>query len=107
MSTAINDGYYEVLWPRGPRQVRIRRLAPRLETLAGKTIAQLWDYQYRGDEIFSWLEQELTVRFPGVRFVHWSKFGSTRGSDERKVVATIPQRFRELGVDAVISGMGC
>lgn len=106
MSTQNNDGHYEVLWPRSPRQVKVRRLAPRLTTLAGKTIAQLWDYQYRGDEIFGWLEQELSARFPGVRFVHWSTFGSTRGDGERKVLAALPQRFRELGVDAVVSGMG-
>ena len=52
MSTENNDGNYEVLWPRSPRQFKVRGLAPRLPTLAGKTIAQLWDYQYRGDEIF-------------------------------------------------------
>ena len=107
MSTANHDGHYEVFWPRSPRQIKVHQLAPRLATLAGKTIAQLWDYQYRGDEIFVWLEAELRARFPGVRFVHWSEFGSTRGSDEREVVNALPRRFRELGVDAVISGMGC
>ena len=106
MSTESIDGYYEVLWPRSPRQIKVRRLAPRLPTLAGKTIALLWDYQYRGDEIFGWLEQELSARFPGVRFVNWSEFGATRGDDERKVIAALPQRFHELGVDAVISAMG-
>jgi hypothetical protein len=106
MSTENNDGNYEVLWPRSPRQFKVRGLAPRLPTLAGKTIAQLWDYQYRGDEIFGWLGQELSARFPGVRFVHWSEFGPTRGDDERKVIASLPQRFHELGVDAVVSGIG-
>lgn len=107
MSTVSQDGYYEVLWPRSPRQVQVKRLAPRLASLEGKTVAQLWDYQYRGDEVFEWLEEALTARFPGARFVNWREFGSTRGSDERKVIAALPQRFRELGVEAVISGMGC
>ena len=102
-----NDGDYEVLWPRSPRQVKRKALAPRLSTLDGKTIAQLWDYVFRGDEVFEFLEQGLKARFPGVRFVSWREFGSTHGSDEREVVAALPQRLRELGVDAVVSGMGC
>jgi len=107
MSTLSNDGYYEALWPRSPRHVQLKRLARRLDTLAGKTIAQLWDFQYRGDEVFEWLEEELEVRFGSVRFVSWREFGSTRGRDEREIIAALPKRFKELGVDAAISGMGC
>jgi len=107
MSQAGNSGAYEALWPRSPRQARVKPLAPRLDTLAGKTVAQLWDYVFRGDEVFALLEEGLAARFPGVRFVSWREFGSTHGSDERAVVAALPQRFKELGVDAVISGMGC
>ena len=48
-----NDGYYEAQWPRSPRQVQLKPLAKRLETLEGKTIAQLWDYVFRGDEVYA------------------------------------------------------
>lgn len=106
MSTVGNDGYYEVLWPRAPRQVQLKPLARRLETLKGKTIAQVWDYLYRGDEMFEWLEEGLKTRFPGVRFVSWGEFGSTHGTDEHEVVAALPKRFREMGVDAAISAVG-
>ena len=107
MSTVSNDGYYEVFSPRSPRLVQIKQLAPRLGTLNDKTVAQLWTFQYRGDEVFEWLEEALKARFPGVCFVSWREFGSTRGSDEREVIAVLPKRFKELGVDAAISGMGC
>jgi hypothetical protein len=107
MSSSTRDGYYEALWPRTERQVKRKALAPRLSTLEGKTVAQVWDYVFRGNEVFEFLEQGLKARFPGVRFVSWREFGSTHGSDEREVVAALPQRFREMGVDAVISGMGC
>jgi hypothetical protein len=107
MSTASNDGYYEVYWPRSPRQVSLLPLAKRLDTLNGKTIAQLWDYLFRGDEIFVLLEEEIKKRYPGVKFVSWRDFGNTHGYEERDVVAALPKRFKELGVDAVISGMGC
>lgn len=102
-----NDGYYEVLWPRSPRQVQLKPLAARLASLEGMTIAQLWDFVFRGDEVYAHLESALRARFPKVRFVSWREFGSTHGGDEREVIAALPRRFKELGVDAAISGMGC
>ncbi|OGA56438.1 MAG: hypothetical protein A3F74_26470 [Betaproteobacteria bacterium RIFCSPLOWO2_12_FULL_62_58] len=107
MSNTNNDGYYEVYWPRAPRQMRAKPLAPRLATLEGKTVAQLWDYLFKGDEVFALLEEGLKARFPGVRFVSWREFGSTHGGEERAALAALPQRFKEFGVDAVISGMAC
>jgi len=107
MSNTNNDGYYEVYWPRAPRQMRAKPLAPRLATLEGKTVAQLWDYLFKGDEVFALLEDGLKARFPGVRFVSWREFGSTHGGEEKAALAVLPARFKELGVDAVISGMAC
>jgi hypothetical protein len=102
-----SDGYYEALWPRSPRQAAVKPLAPRLSTLEGKTVAQVWDHVFRGDEVFEFLEAGLRARFPGVRFVSWREFGNTHGSEEREVVAALPGRLKALGADAVISGMGC
>ena len=104
---ASNDGYYEALWPRAPKQMQQRALAPRLSTLEGKTVAQLWDYLFKGDQVFELLEEGLRKRFPGIRFVSWREFGSTHGGEEKAALAALPQRFRELGVDAVVSGMAC
>jgi hypothetical protein len=102
-----NDAQYEVLWPRSPRQVGLKPLARRLDTLNGKTVAQLWDYVFRGDEVFALLEEGMKKRFPDVRFISFREFGSTHGSDEREVLGSLPRKFSEMGVDAVISGMGC
>ena len=104
---AGGDGHYEALWPRSPRQTGVKPLAKRLDTLAGRTVAELWDHVFRGDEAFEFLEGGLKARFPGVRFVSWREFGNTHGSEEREVVAALPGRLRQLGVDAVISAMGC
>jgi hypothetical protein len=107
MAKPGHDGYYEALWPRSPRQVQVKPLAKRLDTLEGRTIAQTWDYVFRGDEVFAALEEGLRARYPGIRWVSYREFGNTHGGDEREVVASLPRRFRELGVDAVVSGMGC
>ena len=103
---APNDGYYEALWPRSPRQSKVKPLAKRLDTLEGKTIAQVWDFVFRGDEVFAALEEGLKDRYPNIRWVSYKEFGSTHGSKEREIVAALPGKFKELGVDAVISGMG-
>ena len=107
MSATDGREMYRVLWPRGRRTAEVVDLAARLDTLAGKTVGQLWDDLFRGDEIFPLLEEELARRYPDVRFVRYDAFGSTHGGDEHKVVAELPDRLRELEVDAVISGMAC
>ena len=107
MSDASNDGYFEALWPRSARQVKRKSLSKRLDTLEGKTVAQLWDHVFRGDEVFALLEEGLKERFVNVRWVSWKDFGNTHGSEERKVLAALPQKLKELKVDAVVSGMGC
>ncbi len=98
---------YAALWPRGPRQAKVKPLAKRLDTLDGKTVAWIWDYVFRGNEVFEQLEESLREKYPSVKFLHWDQFGNTHGSDERNVVANLPQKLRELGADAVVSGMGC
>ena len=107
MSKPNQDGYYEVFWPRGPRQMKNKQLAPRLATLEGKTVAQLWDFLFQGDKVFAALEEGLKARYPGVRFVSWREFGNTHCKDERQVLADLPRKLRELGADAAISGLGC
>jgi hypothetical protein len=107
MSGKTNDGYYEAYWPRSAREQRTRKLAARLETLEGKTVAQLWDELFKGDIVFELLEESLKKRYPGIKFVSWREFGSTHGGNERAALAALPQKLRDLGVDAVISGMAC
>jgi hypothetical protein len=107
MSDKTNDGYYEAYWPRSPRQQVRRALAPRLDTLEGKTVAQLWDELFKGDIVFELLEEGLKKRYPGIRFVSWREFGSTHGGNEKAALAALPRRLKDLGVDAVVSGMAC
>lgn len=111
MADAVTRGplpdFHRVVWPRAARAVERRALAPRLPTLQGRTIAFLWDSVFRGDEIFPVLEDALRRRFPGARFVGWDAFGATFGGEEPRTIAELPGRLRRLGVDAVVSGVGC
>jgi hypothetical protein len=102
-----SQGLYDVVWPCGERKQSLRPLAKRLDTLAGKTIAQLWDFLFAGDEVFAALEVKLREQYPDVKFVSCREFGSTHAVNEKELLASLPQRFKELGVAAAISSMAC
>ncbi|MEM7093075.1 MAG: hypothetical protein AAF567_08730 [Actinomycetota bacterium] len=102
-----NDGMYEVVWPRSAQGVQARRAADRLEGLSGKTVAFLWDYLFRGDELFPVLAKELQERFDGIEIVDYTEFGNLHGADEKQRQGRLPDDLRSRGVDAVVSGMGC
>ena len=103
----MNGPGYEVVWPRGRKAVESVSFARRLETLEGKTVAFLWDWLFRGDEIFPVIEKELVGRYPGIKFVGHEVFGSTHGGEEAPNMAALPERLEKNKVDAVISGIGC
>jgi len=98
---------YDVVWPKSPRGIQQQRSAVRLDSLEGKRIGFLWDYLFRGDELFPLLEAELRERFPTVEIVGYETFGNLHGSDEKERVGRLPDDLRSRGIDAVVSGMGC
>lgn len=102
-----DEPIFEVVWPQSPQGVHGKRPADRLDTLNGKRIGFLWDYMFRGEEIFPALERELTSRFAGIEIVGYDIFGNTHGPDESQVVGEIPNTIAARGVDAVVSGVGC
>ncbi len=106
-TTGRPEDVYRVVWPRARRTVQPAALAPRLPGLDGKTIAFLWDAVFRGDEIFPVLEAALRGRFPRARFLGWDVFGSTFGGEEPRTIAALPDRLHRLGVDGVVSAVGC
>ena len=94
---------YEVVWPLGRESREDVDFTERVTDLNGKTIAELQDV--RG-EWFPLLRTELKRRFPGVNIIEAERFGLTHGPDERQIIADLPGKLREFGVDAVISGVG-
>ena len=99
-------GIYEVVWPGGKRVAPDIPSTQRLDTLNGKTICELWDYEFRGVEIFSILEKAMRERYPGVKFVSWREF-PTEGDHRFPDWKSHPDVLAQKGCDAVITGMGC
>jgi hypothetical protein len=102
-----NELTYDVVSPRPPLGVQVRSTAARLDTLVGKRIGFVWDYMFRGDEIFPALEHALLERFPGLEVVGYDTFGNIHGNDEKALVAAMPAVVSQHLVDAVIVGNGC
>lgn len=101
------DGCYEVVWPRSRQAIDPQALAERPTTLDGATVAFIWDYLFRGDEIFPIIAEELQSRFNDVTIVDYSEFGSTHGDREHEVLEALPRMLKERGVNVVVSGMAC
>jgi len=101
-----NNDVYEVFWPGGPSAVHTVPSAPRAD-LTGKRIGFLWDYVFRGEEIFPVLEKSISERYENVEFIGYEKFGSTFGGDEHSVLSELPRLLKDFKIDAVISGIGC
>ena len=101
------DAHYEVVWPSSPLGIQTQRKARRLATLNDKRVAFLWDYVFRGDELFPVLAESLTQRFGNVEIVSFEEFGNLHGADEKERIERLPDDLRSRGVDAVVSGMGC
>ena len=101
-----NSEVYGVFWPGGPSAVYTVPSAPRTD-LTGKRIGFLWDYVFRGEEIFPILEKSISERYENVEFVSYENFGSTFGGDEHAALNALPRLLKKLEIDAVISGIGC
>jgi hypothetical protein len=106
MSTGNRQPRYRVVSPEGRVLVRSRPARKPLESLAGKTICEVWDHLYKGDLVFAALRQRLRELYPGVRVVEHPAFGNIHGPDAGRVIGRLPGLLREHGCDAVITAVG-
>jgi hypothetical protein len=97
---------YEVVWPLGRPAYENRPPNERVADLNHAVVGELWDYLFRGEEIFPILREQLKARYPGIRFVTYDVFGNVHGPKQRELVARVPELLREHRVDAVISAIG-
>jgi hypothetical protein len=95
---------YDVVWPRSPLAAARRPLSPRIDGVAGKRIGFMWEYLFRGEELFPALAEELRGR--GADVVSYEAFGNLHGPDEAQLIGEIPSVIAARGIDAVVSGVG-
>lgn len=101
---------YEVVSPVGLEAVRPAGAARRLDDLAGKTIGELWNGVFKGDQTFPIIRRLLQQRIPGLKIVPFTEFPHAPGSDhpakQQALARQMAQLAKDKGCDAVISGNG-
>lgn len=97
---------FRVVWPLGAMRAGASGVSAPVLDLNGKTVCEVWDRQFRGDEVFAVIKEKLQQRYPAVKFVGHEAFGNTHGPDEKQVLAGLPGLLTTHRCDLVISGMG-
>lgn len=96
----------EAAWPLATSGTATLPMKPRLGDLNGKRVGFVWDYVFRGDEMFPMIAAELERLYPGVEIAPYELFGNIHGKDGNGVLAKLPERLREEGIDAAVIGVG-
>jgi hypothetical protein len=103
-NSLVNEPSFDVVHPVSRRPVVARSSTADLPGLTGKKIALVWDYLFRGDEVFRLVKERFHAEQPGVEFVDHEVFGNIHGDDE--LLEQLPSRLEELGADGTIVATG-
>ena len=110
MSGNTSEPNYEVVWPLGASAYKTRAPNARIDDLSGKVVGELWDFLFRGEDIFPIVREELSKRYPGIRFVTYDVFGNVHGPQQRELVVVAmrvggkARRFERNAGDRVAFG---
>jgi hypothetical protein len=74
--------------------------------LRNKTVCELSDWLFRTEDVFPVIREELQKRYPGVKFIEYTKFGNIHGPKEPEVITALPELLRKHRCDVAISGIG-
>jgi hypothetical protein len=99
---------YDVVWPLGPvQQGAVRAASPR-SGLGGHRVAFVWDYLFRGPEMFSIIEAEWRKADATTEFIDYEVFGSIGTSTPEGAgnLKLLGQRLHDHGADYAIVGVG-
>jgi len=102
----ISDPVASVVSPLGRTTADELEVNDGLGPLGGKRIAFVWDLLFSGDKMIEEMQAILGEKYPGVEFVGHENFENIHGPEERRVVAELPDRLKELEVDGAVIGVG-
>lgn len=100
----------QIISPIGAEMVEKKTMAPRPDTLNGKTICETWNEDFKGEIMFPIYRELLKQRYPEVKFIPYTDFpiSTHKGTPEyqRNLANQIAKLAKEKGCDALISGNG-
>lgn len=81
-----------------------------LDTLAGKTIGEVYNNHFKGELMFQTYRRLFKERYPGIKIIAFDQFPIIYvGGDpvsQKNTAREIARLAKERGVDALISGNG-
>lgn len=99
-----------VISPVGLPVTQNKGIAPRLDSLEGKTIGEVYNHHFKGDQMFGLYRELLKQRYPGIRIVPYTDLpASFVGGDpatHRRIAQEVATLAKAKGVDALITGNG-
>ena len=100
----------QVVSPAGLDVVKSGGSAPRIDSLDGKTVGEVWNGVFKGDLTFPLIRKLLQKKYPRLKVIPYTEFPHVPGSDnptrQRELARHIATIAKEKGCDAVISGNG-
>ena len=106
----MNQNDLAVLSPLGLPAIRNEGIAPRLDTLEGKTVGEVYNHHFKGDQMFALYRQLLRQRYPSVRIIPYTELpASYVGGDpatQRRIAREVAAQAKAMGIDALIAGNG-
>lgn len=101
---------YSVVSPLGDSTVVKSAMAPRLNTLEGKTVGMVWNHSFKADITFPAIEASLKQQYPGIKIIPYTEFDAAIRAAGDKISSpqakTIQTMLKKKYLDAVISGNG-
>lgn len=99
-----------ILSPEGLQRRTVGGASRHLDTLAGKTIGEVYNNHFKGELMFRTYRRLLEAKFPGVRIVPFDRFPIVYvGGDpasQKKTAREIAAAAKAQGIHALISGNG-
>jgi hypothetical protein len=107
---SLKDASLGVVSPLGDETVEEITMAPRLDTLAGKTICLVANGSFKSNVTLSVIAALLTKAYPTAKVVPYTEmprsFRAPAPGETTPERTALEAAFRERGCDAVISGNG-
>lgn len=95
----------------GTPDLEITPLAPRLNTLDGKTVCQVWNGGFRGEVTFPLIAEMLKEKFTDIKVIPYTELPLStvevmKPSSKLAALEAIRAALVEKGCDALITGNG-
>jgi hypothetical protein len=99
-----------VISPEGLQLRASNRASCHLDTLEGKTIGEVYNNHFKGEQMFGVYRRLFKERFPGIKIIPYDKFPIVYvGGDpvsQKQTAQDIARLAKEWEVDAIITGNG-